>query len=346
VPRSRSRTSSAHVPGASTRAFLRGKRSPRAYVLSTVELLEARELMAMAGVDVINTNFAPNPVTIHMGDTVEWVWDSNGLSTTSVAGSQESWNSGIQNTGFTFEHTFTHVGTFSYYDVSHGVDNGNGTAGGMAGEVIVLPPSPLTMIMVTPATFSIPPNTNFSYMAMAMYADNTMEDVTADVTWSSSDSSVATVSNQPASAGLVTGVAPGNATLTASLDGMSGSTSITVTPSPQPPPISVTAIRPTQNKRHLVTGITVEFSGSLDASVADELGTYSLTRQGKKGSFDARSARAMKLKSAVYDAALDQVTLKPKKAFSLSAPVRLTIDGIPPVDLKGHIGHLNVPRTR
>jgi plastocyanin len=333
VPRSHSSPSSAHVPGSSRRSLRRGKRRPKAYVLSTVEPLEARELMAMAGVDVINTSFAPNPVTIHVGDTVEWVWDSNGLSTTSVAGSPEAWNSGIQNKGFTFEHTFTHVGTFSYYDVSHGFDNGNGSAGGMAGEVIVLPPSPLTMIMVTPATFSIPSNTSFSYMAMAMYADNTMEDVTADATWSSSDSSVATASNQPGSAGLVTGVARGTATLTASLDGMSGSTPITVTPSPPPPPITVTAIRPTQNNRHLVTGITVEFSGSLSASLADDVAAYRLMRPGKNGSFAAKGARAIKLKSAVSDATLDQVTLKPKKAFSLSKPVRLTINGMPPVEL-------------
>lgn len=38
---------------------------------------------------------------------------------TSVAGSLESWNSGVQNTGFTFET----AGTYDYYCVIHGVDN-------------------------------------------------------------------------------------------------------------------------------------------------------------------------------------------------------------------------------
>jgi plastocyanin len=312
----------------------RAKRSTRAYVPATVETMEARELLAMAGVDVINTTFAPNPVTIHVGDTVEWVWDSNGLATESVAGSLESWNSGVHNTGFTFDHTFTHEGTFAYFDPTHGVDHGNGTAGGMSGEIIVLPPSPLTMIMVTPATFSVPSNTSFEYMAMGMYADNTTEDLTGNVTWSSSDNSVATVSNSMDTAGLVTGVGPGDATITASLDGMSGSTTMSVTaPAPSPPATAVTAVRPAQNRRRLVTAITVELSGQLDASTADDLATYRLIKQGKNGSFEGRNARVIKLRSAAYDAALDEVTLTPRKAFSLSKPVQLSISGLPPVNL-------------
>src|SRR6185436_3922108 len=57
------------------------------------------------------------------------------------------------------------------------------------------------------------------------------------VTWSSSNSSVATVST----AGLVTGIAPGNAVITAARAGKSGSATITVipaaggTPSPSTP---------------------------------------------------------------------------------------------------------------
>src|SRR5262245_58010825 len=90
---------------------------------SRLDALEERSLLAMAGVDVINFAFAPNPVAIHLGDTVEWVWDSDRHSTTSVAGSLEQWNSGLHDKGFVFEHKFTHVGTFSYYCSIHGFDN-------------------------------------------------------------------------------------------------------------------------------------------------------------------------------------------------------------------------------
>ena len=75
--------------------------------------------------------------TIQVGDTIRWDWTSPLHSTTSVTGSAESWNSGLQNPPFTFDHTFTTVGVFHYYCQAHGFDNGNGTAGGMAGTVTV-----------------------------------------------------------------------------------------------------------------------------------------------------------------------------------------------------------------
>src|SRR5262249_13049766 len=107
----------------STRLSRLAERSRRSWCFRALESLEDRALFAMAGVDVFNSSFLPNPVTVHVGDTVQWVWDSNGFSTTSVAGNLEQWNSGIHDAGFTFEHTFTHVGTFDYYSTAGGVDN-------------------------------------------------------------------------------------------------------------------------------------------------------------------------------------------------------------------------------
>ncbi len=104
-----------------------------------IEALETRSLLATVTVDVINFAFNPTPVTIHTGDTVQWVWQADNHSTTSVAGSLESWDSGVHNTGFTFDHTFTQAGTYVYYCTIHGVDNGNGTASGMSADIVVLP---------------------------------------------------------------------------------------------------------------------------------------------------------------------------------------------------------------
>ena len=128
------------VPGSCERR----RRRTSALAPGAIEILEARSLLATVTVDVINFAFNPTPVTIHVGDTVKWVWLADDHSTTSVAGSLESWNSGIQNTGATFDHTFEQAGTYVYYCVVHGADNGNGTASGMAAEVIVAPsPTPL-----------------------------------------------------------------------------------------------------------------------------------------------------------------------------------------------------------
>jgi plastocyanin len=79
-----------------------------------------------------------NP-TIDLGDTVHWIWDASDHSTTSAAGQAESWNSGILSAGSTFDHTFTHLGTFNYYCMVHGFDAGNGTVGGMSGFITVVP---------------------------------------------------------------------------------------------------------------------------------------------------------------------------------------------------------------
>ena len=50
--------------------------------------------------------------------------------------------------GSTFDHTFTNVGVWEYYCQNHGFDNGNGTAGGMAGKVTVVP-EPASLIALS-----------------------------------------------------------------------------------------------------------------------------------------------------------------------------------------------------
>jgi plastocyanin len=123
------------IPGLYGRERRPKTERPPAYV----EMLETRSLLATVTVDVINFAFNPSPVTINVGDTVHWVWQGDNHSTTSVSGSLESWDSGVHNTGFTFDHTFEHAGTYVYYCTIHGFDNGNGTASGMSAEIVVLP---------------------------------------------------------------------------------------------------------------------------------------------------------------------------------------------------------------
>jgi plastocyanin len=119
-----------------------GRRRPKSdHPPAWVQSLECRSLLATITVDVINFAFNPDPVTIHVGDTIHWVWEGDNHSVTSVGGSIESFDSGVHNTGFTFDHTFTHAGTIVYYCTIHGIDNGNGTAGGMSADIIVLPSS-------------------------------------------------------------------------------------------------------------------------------------------------------------------------------------------------------------
>ena len=99
--------------------------------------------------------FFPSSITINVGDTIQWTWaccNSVGTpnhSTTSgscppgvpsqcVSGTSngETWDSGLRNTNATFSHTFTHVGTVSYFCTTHG------SMFGMRATVTVVQPLP------------------------------------------------------------------------------------------------------------------------------------------------------------------------------------------------------------
>jgi 6-phosphogluconolactonase len=81
--------------------------------------------------------FTPQTISILPGDTVQWVWAADGHSSTSgTPGNPDGlWDSGVQNRGFTFSHTFPSAGTFNYYCTPHG------GCCGMIGSVVVSSPT-------------------------------------------------------------------------------------------------------------------------------------------------------------------------------------------------------------
>jgi hypothetical protein len=106
------------------------------------------------------------------------------------------------------------------------------------------------------------------------------------------------------------------------------------------PLVRVTSVQVVKNKKHQVTGITVDFSAAVNATIAGNVATYRLALPGKRGSFTAKNATVIKLKSAVYTGGLDAVTLTPKKPFALTKPVQLVVDGQPPAGLQDTLGRL------
>ena len=67
----------------------------------------------------------------------------------------------------------------------------------------------------------------------------------------------------------------------------------------------------------------------IDPTEAGQTGSYRLVMAGKGGSFTAPSARTIKIRSAVYDAANHSVLLTTTKPISLSKPLELFLDGQP-----------------
>src|SRR5882762_6026257 len=88
---------------------------------------------------------------------------------------------------------------------------------------------PMISISVTPANPTIAVGALQHFKATAKFKGGATADVTALVLWQSSATKVATISNTIGSKGLATGKSAGTTTIRASLLGLVGSTSLTVT---------------------------------------------------------------------------------------------------------------------
>ena len=134
----------------------------------------------------------------------------------------------------TWSSTNSSVATISSAGLATGVGAGSTTIAATSGSIggsttlTVRPPATLVSISVTPANSSIGTGAEQQFTAAGTYSDSSTQNLTSGVTWSSTNSSVATIS----SAGLATGVGAGSTTITATSGSISGSTTLTVTTLP------------------------------------------------------------------------------------------------------------------
>jgi uncharacterized protein YjdB len=88
----------------------------------------------------------------------------------------------------------------------------------------------MTMVTITPANPSVSMNNMTQLTATETMADGSQMDITSSATWSSSNTSIATVGNSAGTFGQVMGMGMGTATITATAaDGTKGTTTVTVT---------------------------------------------------------------------------------------------------------------------
>jgi hypothetical protein len=204
----------------------------------------------------------------------------------------------------------------------------------LANGTLTIEPAPLRSIAVSPANPEVRQGQRERFTATGTFADNTTENLSSQVSWSSSSNSVASITAM----GLATGVAAGSSTISAVFDGVTGSTALTIT---APQLVTLSQVKDIfSEKGHLVTEILVTFSGPVNATEATDTAIYHLAEAGKGGSFTAKSAKTINLVEAVHNAATDTVSLIPKKPFSLKRPVQLTIKGTAPGGLQDRFGRL------
>lgn len=99
------------------------------------------------------------------------------------------------------------------------------TLAGLTGQgTIIVSPASLARIEVTPAGATLATGTAQILTATGVFSDNSTQNLSSSVTWSSLNTGVATVSPT----GLLAGVTPGTTTVTASFNGVTGQTGVNV----------------------------------------------------------------------------------------------------------------------
>ena len=116
--------------------------------------------------------------------------------------------------------------------IDQGVVTITATIGARTGSIqLTVSAAILQVIQVNPVSPSVSAGLTLPLSATGVYSDSTTQDVTSQVTWGSSDTGIATISNASGFEGVVTGGTIGSAVMTASRSGVTGSTTVTVTPS-------------------------------------------------------------------------------------------------------------------
>ncbi len=114
----------------------------------------------------------------------------------------------------------------------------------------------LTAIQITPASPSIPKGVGEQFTATGIFSDNSTENLTTLVQWASNDPNVATISNAAGTAGLAATDATGSASISASLNAVSGSTTLTVTAA------TLVSIQVTPASPRIAKGSTEQFTAT------------------------------------------------------------------------------------
>ncbi|MCR9393537.1 Ig-like domain-containing protein, partial [Vibrio alginolyticus] len=177
----------------------------------------------------------PSPVTVAKGQTQQLV---------AMATYSDDTSSDISSS-VTWTPVHTNIATVDSTGLLSGAEVGPTTLtatkdGVTSNEVTVsVTDAVITEIQVTPSPVTVAKGQTQQLVAMAIYSDMTSSDISSSVTWTPVDSSIATVD----STGLLSGVAVGPTTLTATKDGVTSNevtvsvtdaviTEIQVTPSP------------------------------------------------------------------------------------------------------------------
>jgi len=189
-----------------------------ATITATSEGMSGTSSITVTNIPVATVSVSPPTASIQQGQTVQLTATLKDANGNTLSGRTVAWSS-----------SNTSVATVSSSGLVSGVTPGSATitatSEGKSGT------SSITVTNIPVATVSVSPPTASFQQGQTVQLTTTLKDANGNtlsgrtVTWSSSNTSVATVS----SSGLVSGVTMGSATISAASEGKTGTASITVT---------------------------------------------------------------------------------------------------------------------
>ncbi len=125
--------------------------------------------------------------------------------------------------------------------------------GSVSGSLSLTVAPSLVSISITPVNPSIARGTTLQFVAAGTYSDSSTQNHTTKVSWASSNTAAATVSNTLPTKGLAQAIATGSATITATSASISGTATLTISSA------SATSITVTPTNVSLPLGLTQQF---------------------------------------------------------------------------------------
>jgi hypothetical protein len=149
------------------------------------------------------------------------------------------------------------------------------TNGTITASTEVTVTAPLVSIAITPAnpTVSVGSGQPLQLTATGTFSDGSTANLTSNVTWSSSNTSVAVLSVIPGNPPIVVPVSSGTANISAAYTGINGSTTVTVNVPLAPVPPNITAVSPTNGGAGTQVTVTGSGFGATQGSGTVWLGT-------------------------------------------------------------------------
>ncbi|MFI5294047.1 MAG: Ig-like domain-containing protein [Thermodesulfovibrionales bacterium] len=143
------------------------------------------------------------------------------------------------------------------HSLSAGTTKVTATSGSVSGSTsLTVTAATLVSIEVTPANPTSAVGGSQPFKATGTFTDDSTQDMTSLVTWSSSDQAVATIGNNAASKGLAQALSAGTTSITATFGDIFGSTSFTVTGA------SLVSLDVTPKNPTVVKGMTQQFKAT------------------------------------------------------------------------------------